>query len=133
MGAGLRMGRLLDHLRFVTIDASRRHVTVPGYPAGAAAELLDGTLKLRYCTTVFTNRFAFPWVLPGFGKGIGKRCAVTSDSLLDCRSNFGKRVPLTRKSRPGIPVYADCFPLGPQDPGEEEGVPRYLSPRLGAW
>ena len=34
---------------------------VLGYPAGAAAELLDGTLKLRYCTTVFTNRFP-----PGF-------------------------------------------------------------------
>ena len=29
---------------------------VSGYPQGAAADLLDGTLKLRYCTTVFTRR-----------------------------------------------------------------------------
>ena len=26
---------------------------VLGYPKGSAAELLDGTLKLRYCTTIF--------------------------------------------------------------------------------
>ena len=25
-----------------------------GYPKGAAAELLDGTLKLRFCTAIFT-------------------------------------------------------------------------------
>ena len=37
---------------------------VLGYPAGAAAELLDGTLKLRHCTTVFTKR-----LLPGFYLG----------------------------------------------------------------
>ena len=30
---------------------------VSGYPQGAAAELLDGTLKLRNCTTVLTKRF----------------------------------------------------------------------------
>ena len=73
---------------------------VLGYPSGAAAELLDGTLKLRYCTTVFTNRFT-PWVFPRFSDGVGKRYAVTSDFLLDCRSHFGKRVWLTRKTRPG--------------------------------
>ena len=28
-----------------------------GYPKGSALELLDGTLKLRYCTTLFTKRF----------------------------------------------------------------------------
>ena len=53
-----------------------------GYPAGAAAaaaELLDGTLKLRYCNTVFTKRFP-----SGFYQGrIGKRGAVTSDHLLN--------------------------------------------------
>ena len=31
------------------------HVLV--YPKGSASELLDGTLKLRYCTTIFTTRF----------------------------------------------------------------------------
>ena len=33
------------------------------YPGGSALELLDGTLKLRYCTEVFTMRFP-PWFLP---------------------------------------------------------------------
>ena len=27
-----------------------------GYPKGSALELLDGTLKLRHCTDLFTNR-----------------------------------------------------------------------------
>ena len=39
------------------------------YPCGAAAELLDGTLKLRYCTTIFTTRFP-PWSLPRVGNGV---------------------------------------------------------------
>ena len=30
---------------------------VLGYPKGSALELLDGTLELRYCTDLFTNRF----------------------------------------------------------------------------
>ena len=30
---------------------------VLGYPRGSALELLDGTLKLRHCTTLFTMRF----------------------------------------------------------------------------
>ena len=30
---------------------------VLGYPKGSAAELLDGTLKLRYCTDIFTMLF----------------------------------------------------------------------------
>ena len=30
---------------------------VLGYPKGSALELLDGTLKLRHCTTLFTMRF----------------------------------------------------------------------------
>ena len=33
---------------------------VLGYPEGSALELLDGTLKLRHCTTLFTMRFP-PW------------------------------------------------------------------------
>ena len=32
---------------------------------------------------------------------VGKRRVVTSGDLLDCRGNFGKRVRLTRKTRPG--------------------------------
>ena len=36
-----------------------------GYAAGAAAELLDGTLKLRYCTRPFGER-VFSWSLPSY-------------------------------------------------------------------
>ena len=39
-----------------------------GYPKGSAAELLDGALKLRYCTTPFSNRFP-TWSLPPVGNG----------------------------------------------------------------
>ena len=39
-----------------------------GYPKGSAAELLDGALKLRCCTTPFSNRFP-TWSLPPVGNG----------------------------------------------------------------
>ena len=68
-----------------------------------------------------------PWVLPRLGEGIGKRRAVTSGNPLDCRSNFGKRVGSTRKTRPvassgiildpGHPTPRrgkDCAPLPPE-------------------
>ena len=41
---------------------------VLGYPKGSASELLDGTLKLRHCTTIFTMRFP-PRSLPRVGNG----------------------------------------------------------------
>ena len=72
---------------------------VLGYPEGSAAELLDGSLKLRYCTTVFTKQ-CLRWVLPRLGRGVGYRRVVISGNLLDCKGNFGKRVRLTRKTRP---------------------------------
>ena len=55
-----------------------------GCPAGAAAELLDGSLKLRYCTTQFSRRL-LPWTLPRSGRvvpggSLGKRSVdVISD------------------------------------------------------
>ena len=70
------------------------------YPKGSAAELLDGTLKLRHCTTIFTTRF-LPWSLPRVGNGGGKRWYVTLGHLPDDRSNVVKRVRLTKKTRPG--------------------------------
>ena len=42
-----------------------------GYPKGSASELLDGTLKLRHCTALFTVRF-LPWSLPRVGNGVVK-------------------------------------------------------------
>ena len=54
---------------------------VLGYPKGSALELLDGTLKLRHCTEVFTMRLP-PWPLPRVGCGGGKRQFVTLVILL---------------------------------------------------
>ena len=64
-----------DHWNLVTTSALGHE--------GSAAELLDGSLKLRFFTTVFTKQFP-PWVLPRLGKGVGKRRAVTSGNPLDC-------------------------------------------------
>ena len=55
---------------------------VLGYPKGSASELLDGTLKLRHCATIFTARF-LPWSLPRVGSGGGKRQSDTPVHLLD--------------------------------------------------
>ena len=74
---------------------------VLGYPRGSALELLDGTLKLRHCTNLFTKRFS-PWSLPGVGSQAGKRHFVCTDHLLDVVSTTGKRVRLTKKTRPSI-------------------------------
>ena len=49
---------------------------VLGYPKGSALELLDGTLKLRHYTEVFTMRFP-PWSLPRVGNAV-----VVKGSLL---------------------------------------------------
>ena len=62
-----------------------------GYPEGSASELLDGTLKLRHCTEVFSMRF-HPWSLPE----ISANQLVTPGHLLDTGGNVGKRVWLTR-------------------------------------
>ena len=62
-------------------------------------ELLDGTLKLRHCTTIFTMRFP-PWSLPRVGNGSGKRWDATPGHPADDGGNSVKRVWLTRKTRP---------------------------------
>ena len=65
----------------------------------SALELLDGTLELRHCTSIFTMRF-HPWSLPRVGNGAGKRWDVTLGHSSDDRSSTVKRVRLTRKTRP---------------------------------
>ena len=116
---------------------------VLGYPEGSAAELLDGSLKLRYCTAIFTMRFP-PSSLPRVGNGGGKRWDVTPDHPSnDCRNSV-KRVRLTRKTRPGASIFVIPDPghstpkrwkrlRSPSSDGEggEVGVPRNLFPRLG--
>ena len=118
---------------------------VLGYPRGSVLELLDGTLKLRHCTDLFTKRFP-PWSLPRVGSQVGKRHFVGTDHLLDVDGTTGKRVRLTKKTRPSASshVIPDPDPghstprrwkklRTPSSKGEggEVGVPRNLFPRLG--
>ena len=106
-------------------------------------ELLDGTLKLRHCTTIFPMRFP-PWSLPRVGHGPGKRWDVTPGHTTDDGGNRVKRVRLTRKKRPGALFSHDPDPGHPtprrwkrlrlpssEGEGSEVGVPRNLFPRLG--
>ena len=90
-------------------NALVRCVRFWGHPEGSAAELPDGSLKLWYCTTVLAEQFPL-WVLPRLSGGIGNRRVVTSGNLLDCGGNFGKRVPLTRKIRPGACSFVNPDP-----------------------
>ena len=116
---------------------------VLGYPKGSALELLDGTLKLRHCTNIFTKRFP-PWSLPRVGSGSGKRRYFPLGHPFDAGSDVGQRVRLTRKTRPG--AYSHVIPdpghptprrwkrlRPPSSEGEggEVGVPRNLFHRLG--
>ena len=113
-----------------------------GYPRGAAMELLDGTPKLLHCTRLFSKSFP-PWNLPRMGRspGVGKRFIVTPGNLLDCRGNFGKRVRLTRKTRPGIPFLSHPVSGHGGHPTPRRwkrllrssggGEPRNIFPRLG--
>ena len=73
---------------------------VLGCPSGAAVELLDGTLMLRYCTTSFTKRFP-PGLFMGMVGGLVKREDGSAARLLDGGGNAVNPVPLTRKTCPG--------------------------------
>ena len=70
-----------------------------GYPIESASELLDGTLKLRHCTILFTMRLT-PWSLPGVGNGSGKSQSVTPGHLLD----EGGKMRVKGSGKPGIHV-----------------------------
>ena len=97
-----------------------------GYPRGSAAELLDGVLKLRCCTTPFSNRFP-TWSLHPVGNGRIRSLVVATSSADGNGSNVGKRVRLTRKTRFSVmPVSIpdqgqrrgdgkDCAPLPPKE------------------
>ena len=54
----------------VIINVSKLFVGFWVYPNGTAADLLEGTLKLRYCNTIFAKRF--PLGLPGVVMGVVK-------------------------------------------------------------
>ena len=119
------------------------YVGVLGYPKGSALELLDGTLKLRHCTTLFTMSFP-PRSLSRVGNGGGKRQVIAPGDHLDAGSFLGKRVRLTRKTRPGVSSMIIPDPAHPtprrwkrlrspssEGVGGEVGEPRNLFPRLG--
>ena len=78
---------------------------VLGYPKGSALEILDGTLKLRHCTNLFTMRFS-PWSLPRVGDGGGKRQFITRGLPTETGGNMVKRVRLTRKTRPDVSLHS---------------------------
>ena len=69
-----------DHWNHVITNALGAVCGVLGYPKVSAAEHLDGSLKFRYCTSIFTKQFP-SWVLPRLGKGVGKRSAQLSSGL----------------------------------------------------
>ena len=74
---------------------------VLGYPKGSAAELLDGALKLRCCTTPFSNRFP-TWSLPPVGNGRIRSLDIAIGDAVANGSNGVKRVRLTRKTQGSV-------------------------------
>ena len=114
-----------------------------GYPKGSAAELLDGVLKLRCCTTPFSNRFP-TWFLPPVGNGrVRSFFDATGHSVGESGSRV-KRVRLTRKTRVGVQPgsipdqghstsrrWKRLRPPSSEGVEGEAGEPRNLFPRLG--
>ena len=72
-----------------------------GYPKGSAAELLDGVLKLRCCSTPFSHRFP-TWFLPSVGDGRVRRLGDATGPLVGSGGSGVKRVRLTRKTRVSV-------------------------------
>ena len=116
---------------------------VLGYPRGSAAELLDGVLKLRCCTTPFSKRFP-TWSLPPVGHGRIRSLDVATGHAVGGGGNMVKRVRLTRKTHSSvtpvnIPDQGHSTPRrwkrlrlpSSEGVGGEAGVPRNLFPRLG--
>ena len=99
-------------------------------------------MEARHCTTLFTTRFP-PWSLPRVGDGGGNRQVGIPGHLPDASSTVGRRVRLTRKTRPGVISHDNPDPGHPtprrwkrlrppssEGVGSEAGVPRNLFPRL---
>ena len=114
-----------------------------GYPEGSAAELLDGVLKLRCCTTPFSNRFR-TWSLPPVGNGRVRGFDAATCHSVGEGSIKVKRVRLTRKTRGHVtPVsmpdqghstprrWKRLRPPSSEGVGVRPACPRNLFPRLG--
>ena len=118
-----------------------------GYPDGAATELFNGTLKLRYSSTPFSKKFP-SWPVsdlsghhPVVGSGPGPRVHFP-----DCDPVFerpAKRLRITGKSSAvrrepfsgdGLPTPKRWKRLVPQGTGMlriEDSLPPFLFPRTG--
>ena len=142
-GISVLTGSRPDHWNLVIISALRLYVGFWGYPKGSASELLDGTLKLRHCTAIFSMRF-HRWFVLMVGNGGGKRQSITPCHPADDGGNSDKHVRRTRKTRPGASSHVSPDPGHPtprrwkrlrppssEGEGGEVGVPRNLFPRLG--
>ncbi len=114
-----------------------------GYPKGSAAELLDGVLKLRCCSTPFSHRFP-TWFLPSVGDGRIRNLGDATGPLVGSGGSGVKRVRLTRKTRVSVsPVrrpdqghstsrrWKRLRPPSSEGGEGEVGVPRNLFPRIG--
>ena len=75
---------------------------VLGYPKGSAFWSIWMAHRSSDTAPLFQPCVFPPWHLPRAGNGCGKRQFVTPGHLLDERSDVGKRVRLTRKTRPGV-------------------------------
>ena len=108
-------------------------MSVLGYPKGSALEFLDGTLKLRHCTTLFTMRF--PQLEMEAVKGSLLLLVISWVRVVRWVNGFGK---------PGRHVQVYLLMLHPtprrwkrlrsppsEGVGGEVGVPRNLFPRVG--
>ena len=77
---------------------------VLGYPKGSALELLDGTLKLRHCTALFTMRFPSPPLPPPLhpptsrGLYLGLEMGMVKGSLLPLVISWMKVVMRVKES-----------------------------------
>ena len=118
------MGLRQDHWNPVIFSALRQHVGFWVYPKGSPSELLDGTLKLRDCTTIFTMRF-HPWSSPRVGPGGGERWDVTPGHLSDDGS--GGFLMIRIQDAEEMEKVAPPFL---RRRGSEVGVSRNLFPRL---
>ena len=119
-----------------------------GDPDGAATELFNGTLKLRYSSTPFSKKFPswsvsdLPGYLPMVGPGPGPSVHFPDhDPVLERPAKrlriTGKSPALRRESfsRDGLPTPKRWERLVPQGTGLlriEDSVPSFLFPRTGA-
>ena len=111
-----------------------------GHPEGAAAELLDGTLNLRYCIAILPHVFPiglYPGLEMGVVNGSLVLLVITLIQIVIWVKGSGLpgrhvQVNLLMSFRIlGIQRRGDAKDCAPPGVGGEVGEPRNLFPRLG--